>query len=62
MGYVIALLLLLLSPSTYQAARIDDVVCSEIIEVLDEAVVDGRISKETRDRVANNCTKFYGDE
>ena len=58
MGYVIALLLLLFSPASYQAQGVD---CNELAEIYDEAVEYDVITKDERDRLVANCIKQHGD-
>jgi len=58
MGYVTALMLLLFSPASYQAATVD---CCAIAEVYNEAVELGVITPEERDRLVARCIKHHGE-
>ena len=58
MGYLIALLLLLFSPASYQAQAVD---CNAIAEVYNEAVERGIITPVERDRLVARCCKNHGD-
>jgi len=60
LAYVIAILLLIFGPTTYQASAADGVLCTEVAEVLDEYIADGEdISLATRDEIVDRCIELY---
>jgi len=60
MGYIIALCLLLFSPTSYQASLPEGSLCDEVAQQLDEYIEQGGfLSTEERDSIVDRCVKRY---
>jgi len=60
MGYIIALCLLLFSPTSYQTSFPEDSLCDEVAQQLNEYIEQGgSVSTEERDSIVDRCVKRY---